>query len=129
MIGVPGLACWNTVIGGWPAFDDRPCAPFQPRVPHPCAVCKGGQRCCIHYRIGYDAIWITKFAPAFPTPALRKLREERGTRFVGAIKEIKGRATRPTFDRVLRAHQTQSLKLKRLIRLQWGPLRKREQTD
>ena len=27
-------------------------------------------------------------------PALRKLREERGTRFVGTVKEIKGRATR-----------------------------------
>jgi len=52
------------------------------------------RRCCIHYRIGYDATWINKFAPAFPTPALRKLREERGTRFVGAVKETKGRATR-----------------------------------
>jgi len=35
-----------------------------------------------------------QLAPALPTPALRKLREERGTRFVGAVKETKGRATR-----------------------------------
>jgi hypothetical protein len=32
---------------------------------------------------------------AFVVPALRNLREERGTRFVGTVKEIKGRATRP----------------------------------
>ena len=32
----------------------------------------------------------------FVVPALRNLREERGTRFVGTVKEIKGRATRPT---------------------------------
>ena len=50
----------------------------------------------MRYRIGYDATWINKFAPAFPTPTLRKLREERGTRFVGAVKETKGRATRPS---------------------------------
>jgi hypothetical protein len=31
---------------------------------------------------------------AFVVPALRNLREERGTRFVGTVKEIKGRATR-----------------------------------
>jgi hypothetical protein len=31
----------------------------------------------------------------FMVPALRKLREERGTRFVGDADEIKGRATRP----------------------------------
>src|SRR6185312_11847543 len=78
--------------GGWPTSHDFPCAPFQPRVPHPCVFCKGGQRCCMRYRIGYDATWINKFVPAFPAPALRKLREERGTRFVGTVKEIKGRA-------------------------------------
>ncbi|HEX3104888.1 MAG TPA: hypothetical protein VHQ22_10590 [Terriglobales bacterium] len=49
----------------------------------------------MRYRIGYDATWINKFAPAFPTPALRKLREERGTRFVGAVNETKGRVARP----------------------------------
>jgi hypothetical protein len=31
---------------------------------------------------------------AFVVPALRNLREERGTRLVGTVKEIKGRATR-----------------------------------
>ena len=34
---------------------------------------------------------------AFVVPALRNVREERGTRFVGTAKEIKGWATRPTF--------------------------------
>ena len=36
---------------------------------------------------------------AFVVPALRKLREGRGTRFVGTVKEIKGRATRPNLPR------------------------------
>ena len=36
---------------------------------------------------------------AFVVPVLRKLREERGTRFVGTIKEIKSRATRPNLPR------------------------------
>jgi hypothetical protein len=36
---------------------------------------------------------------AFVVPALRKVREERGTRFVGTVKEIKGRATRPNLPR------------------------------
>jgi hypothetical protein len=31
---------------------------------------------------------------AFVVPALRKLREERGTQFVGAANQIKGRARR-----------------------------------
>jgi hypothetical protein len=35
---------------------------------------------------------------AFVVPALRNLREERGTRFVGTVKEIKGRATRPASE-------------------------------
>ena len=40
---------------------------------------------------------------AFVVPALRNLREERGTRFVGTVKEIKGWATRLTqlFGRIL----------------------------
>ena len=55
-----------------------------------------GSDAASNYRIGYDATWSNKLAPAFPTPALRKLREERGTRFIGAVKETKGRATRPS---------------------------------
>ena len=36
---------------------------------------------------------------AFVVPALRNLREGRGTRFAGTVKEIKGRATRPNLPR------------------------------
>ena len=39
------------------------------RVPHSCVLCKGGLRCCMRYLMGYDAQWINKLAPAFPTPA------------------------------------------------------------
>jgi hypothetical protein len=37
---------------------------------------------------------------AFVVPALRNLREERGTRFVGTVKEIKGRATRLALNKL-----------------------------
>jgi hypothetical protein len=37
---------------------------------------------------------IEAMVQAFVVPALRKLREERGTRFVGDASKIKGRATR-----------------------------------
>jgi hypothetical protein len=53
-------------------------------APNPCVFCKGGQRCCMCYLIGYDATWISKLAPAFPTPALRKEREE------PALSEVEG---------------------------------------
>jgi hypothetical protein len=40
----------------------------------------------MRYLIGYDARRINKLAPAFPTPALRKEREERGTQFIGGAR-------------------------------------------
>jgi hypothetical protein len=41
------------------------------------------------YLIGYDATWINKLVPAFPTPALRREREGRGTHCVADASEIK----------------------------------------
>jgi len=49
----------------------------------------------MRYLIGYDSTWINKLAPAFPTPALRKEHEGRGTHSVADASEFKGWATRP----------------------------------
>src|SRR5579863_9929741 len=40
------------------------------------------------YLICYDPTWINKLAAAFPTPALRKEREGRGTHCFGHASEI-----------------------------------------
>ena len=58
----------------------------------------GGRRLCMRYSICYDATWINKLVPAFPTPAPRKHREGRGTHCVADASKFKslGPATKQT---------------------------------
>jgi hypothetical protein len=48
----------------------------------------------MRYRIGYDATWINKFCACIPDSGPSQTSQERGTRFVGTVKETKGQATR-----------------------------------
>jgi len=54
----------------------------------------------MRYRIGYDATWINKFCACIPDSGPSQTSQERGTRFVGTVKETKGRATRPEVSEV-----------------------------
>ena len=88
--GDTGLTKFPAVVGGgWPTFDELGVLRSRLRVPHPCVVCKGGQRCGVRYLILLCTRDRTRLRRHFRLPPFAKKREGRGTHCVGSDGEIK----------------------------------------
>lgn len=82
-----GLVGETEAMGGGPFFDGGfLLVPFVPEAPRPCVLCKAGsmlQTQCMF------SVYVNSVVLAFVVPALRKVREGRGTHFIADAGDIK----------------------------------------